>query len=296
MKGIRGVGKTVLIMVTFFLFSSWNALAQDIDNTVETVWSATMTVGSFTARDGTVYLGYESGIFLGDLTDNNFSYEGVNYRVKGIVKLGDKMRLDFLNNEVGFKTAWNSYNKTFYLNIGDSVQLDFRDRTIPSADEDEDYGLHEDEVRREWIGQSSYDWADGQEIIVSITTKYLDGALKLPLDLSLQSGTVTAGTIGRLKIFDDTDGDGTGRWKRICDDNWGDADAVVACSQLGLSGGSARTGNQSSHLSISTAETFLLDQVECVGTEDRVIDCPHDGRGVHDCAAWEIAGVTCTSP
>ena len=38
---------------------------------------------------------------------------------------------------------------------------------------------------------------------------------------------------------------------------------------------------------------ILLDQVECNGTETRLIDCGNIGIGNHDCSHFEDAGVTC---
>ena len=277
MKAVRCIGKAVLIMVVFFLFGSGNVLAQT--NSVQTLWTTTFTVGSFTDNngifgdEGTFYSGYDGATRIGSISDYDFSYEGVTYRVKAIVRVGNRVRLEFL--DPAFRTAGSHKNRTFYLNIGDSTSLDFRD-------EDSDTATTWRGVRRDWTGQT-YDWTDGQEISVSITTKYLDGSLSLPSD----------GTSGKLGIFDDPDNDGTGQWERICDDEWDNTNAEVACSQLGLSGGTA-TSEQGASLSI--AETFLLDDVDCDGTEDRVIDCEHAGRNMHDCAAQETAGVICTSP
>lgn len=39
--------------------------------------------------------------------------------------------------------------------------------------------------------------------------------------------------------------------------------------------------------------TIQLDNVACAGTESRLIDCPNNGIGIHNCAHSEDAGVTC---
>ena len=39
--------------------------------------------------------------------------------------------------------------------------------------------------------------------------------------------------------------------------------------------------------------SILLDQVACTGTETRLVNCPSNPLGVHDCSHSEDAGVTC---
>ena len=40
---------------------------------------------------------------------------------------------------------------------------------------------------------------------------------------------------------------------------------------------------------------IVLDEVQCVGVEDSLSECPHGGIGNHDCAHFEDAGVRCLS-
>ena len=43
--------------------------------------------------------------------------------------------------------------------------------------------------------------------------------------------------------------------------------------------------------------SIWLDNVQCVGTESRLIDCPANSIGIHNCQHSEDAGVRCgTSP
>lgn len=36
-----------------------------------------------------------------------------------------------------------------------------------------------------------------------------------------------------------------------------------------------------------------MDNVGCIGNETRLIDCPNNGVGIHNCGHTEDAGVTC---
>ena len=77
----------------------------------------------------------------------------------------------------------------------------------------------------------------------------------------------------------------------MCDDLWGTVDAQVACRQLGFPAAAAAAitlGN----VPDGTGQIWL-DNVQCRGTESRLIDCPANILGSHNCVHFEDAGVNC---
>ena len=100
--------------------------------------------------------------------------------------------------------------------------------------------------------------------------------------IRLQGGTTTQ---GRVEICNNN------IWGTVCDDAWGTPDAQVACRQLGFS----TTGATALTLGAVPDGTgqIWLDDVNCLGTETRLIDCPARPLGQHNCAHSEDAGVRC---
>ena len=84
-----------------------------------------------------------------------------------------------------------------------------------------------------------------------------------------------------------------GIWGGICDDQWDKPDADVVCRMLGYS--SAETVYiQSKPFGHGTGSYFVLDNVECVGNEISVFDCPaRSNCGACSCSNQEWAGVKC---
>ena len=116
-----------------------------------------------------------------------------------------------------------------------------------------------------------------------------DGSLRLTPLIEIDTGKESDFNSGMLEIFDYR----TKRWKGVCDDGWGKEEAEVACGQLGFSGGTAI--NQIIRIGHPPL-LFLVDDVACAGTEKKLLECSHSGRGMSDCNSWEYAGVFCEVP
>ena len=101
-----------------------------------------------------------------------------------------------------------------------------------------------------------------------------------------------------------------GVWGTVCDDNMDDLAAAVVCAQLGL----PPHGNRSFewHISYFTRELIvfppdpkavkeygggsgpiLFDEFQCRGNESNLLECHHNGIGLHNCGTVENAGVSC---
>lgn len=89
---------------------------------------------------------------------------------------------------------------------------------------------------------------------------------------------------GRVEVYHD------GEWGTVCDDSWSTNDARVVCNQLGFTGGNLGVVIQTYGLS---TVSILLDDVQCDGSEDDLMSCPHSPIGSHDCQQREDAGVSC---
>ena len=111
---------------------------------------------------------------------------------------------------------------------------------------------------------------------------------------------------GRPEIFDDEDGDGTGKWKGICDDGLEDLndaveEAQVMCRQLDCSGGlmtvTPPEGQSSPSYSVERSmPPMLLSDLVCTGSEAKLLDCSHGGRGTHICFNQEYNWILCEDP
>ena len=84
-------------------------------------------------------------------------------------------------------------------------------------------------------------------------------------------------------------------WGLVCDDDWDFNDAHVVCKQLGYA--SASDAKELNFFGTNKSQQVRwLDEVNCTGTEDRILDCPRNrghAVGIVDCGRFEAAGVIC---
>ena len=115
------------------------------------------------------------------------------------------------------------------------------------------------------------------KILILTAAQCTQGAIRL------QGGSTN--TSGRVEICNNA------VWGTVCDDFWSGNDAIVACRQLGLptTGATILTG---SAVPDGTGRIWL-DDVQCVGTESRLINCSANALGTNNCGHSEDAGVNC---
>ena len=114
----------------------------------------------------------------------------------------------------------------------------------------------------------------------------------LPLVTAQQNGAVRLvdgpfPNCGRVEVFYD------GKWGTICDQNWVDEDSIVVCKQLGYEG------------ALQTPEDFdfgssggpvWIGEITCSQSSSSLIECSHQGWGVHNCSTREYDVTVCCDP
>jgi hypothetical protein len=90
------------------------------------------------------------------------------------------------------------------------------------------------------------------------------------------------GSSGLLEVY------AMGAWGTVCDDLFDDVDATVACQQLGFSSGVLAVP------AVFGTGDIWMDDVQCTGSESRLIDCPFGGLGMHNCSHSEDVALICT--
>ncbi|XP_078069758.1 scavenger receptor cysteine-rich domain-containing protein DMBT1-like [Mustelus asterias] len=80
-------------------------------------------------------------------------------------------------------------------------------------------------------------------------------------------------------------------WGAVCDDGWDKHDADVVCRQLDY--GPAKTAPTDAYFGDSPG-SFWLDDVNCTGTENNLLQCRTKALGEHNCRPDEAASVICS--
>ena len=81
-------------------------------------------------------------------------------------------------------------------------------------------------------------------------------------------------------------------WGGICDDGFGLVDANVICKDAGFPLGAKEA---ILHSKFGSGNQILLDELNCKGTEETLLECKFNPWKEHDCSAKEYAGVICRS-
>eukprot|EP00057_Strongylocentrotus_purpuratus_P018551 XP_011673025.1 PREDICTED: deleted in malignant brain tumors 1 protein-like [Strongylocentrotus purpuratus] len=90
---------------------------------------------------------------------------------------------------------------------------------------------------------------------------------------------------GRVEVFY------LGHWRPVCSDHWDLSDGHVACRELGLS-----TALDVDHGFISSEEMgdYILNDVRCIGSESRILDCSGSTFSIGKCNSTRSARVRCS--
>ncbi|NXC67140.1 HIPL1 protein, partial [Anhinga anhinga] len=91
---------------------------------------------------------------------------------------------------------------------------------------------------------------------------------------------------GRVEVYID------GEWGTVCDDGWGSPAAAVVCRQLGFP--YVVRASKKAEFGEGTSLRILLDDVQCSGQEETLLECDHADVGTHNCSHEEDAGVVCS--
>ena len=84
----------------------------------------------------------------------------------------------------------------------------------------------------------------------------------------------------------------SGTWGTLCDYGWDFTDAQVVCSQLDFGKATAATHNAFYGEGIGQIWLYNLN---CVGDEETIGNCSHNGWGYAYCSHGDNAGVKCSS-
>ena len=83
-----------------------------------------------------------------------------------------------------------------------------------------------------------------------------------------------------------------GQWGTVCDYGWGLNDAHVVCRELDF--GPAVYARYNAYYGQGIGQIWL-NNLNCVGTEQSIVNCSHRGWGSGHCSHRDDAGVKCSS-
>ena len=85
-------------------------------------------------------------------------------------------------------------------------------------------------------------------------------------------------------------------WGTVCSDRFENKEALVICKMLGHQHGITRSSRYGSkaYFGRGTGHIFI-DELNCIGNETSILDCPYNGWGQHNCGHEKDAGVKCYS-
>ncbi|XP_064159280.1 scavenger receptor cysteine-rich domain-containing group B protein-like [Anguilla rostrata] len=115
---------------------------------------------------------------------------------------------------------------------------------------------------------------------------FVPTAIRLSNSGAIRVVNGSSGCQGRVELFH------AEQWGTVCDDGWDLPDAQVACRQLGC--GPAAGAKVLGYFGYGSGP-ILLDNMDCRGNEEQLMDCFHLGWGQHNCGHHEDAGIICLS-
>ena len=93
-------------------------------------------------------------------------------------------------------------------------------------------------------------------------------------------------SFGRVEIYNPA----TNEFGTVCRDNFDESEVLVVCRSLGFNRGTILDVNQIQN----GTGAILLDDLHCTGTENNLLECQHNGIGIHNCQHNEDVGVSCS--
>ncbi|KAJ8674874.1 hypothetical protein QAD02_010660 [Eretmocerus hayati] len=87
-----------------------------------------------------------------------------------------------------------------------------------------------------------------------------------------------------------------GKWGQVCDDKFDMADANVVCRELGFNLGALEIKRGGFYGNMNPPDSFMVDQLKCLGNESTIRECDFDGWGKHNCKPEEAVGIICKTP